>query len=53
VSQPLGPTRTVAAKTEAQVDLFPEKIVSFPADIGKNLGPSSIFESKNKVVLLT
>ncbi|XP_030538860.1 uncharacterized protein LOC115746991 isoform X3 [Rhodamnia argentea] len=43
VSQPLAPIGTPAAKTEAQAE-------SLPADIGKNLGPGSIFESKNKAM---
>lgn len=48
-SQPLAPW-TLAAKSEAQGDSVPQNIMSLPADIGKNLGPGSIFESKNKVM---
>ncbi|XP_030451968.1 uncharacterized protein LOC115673859 isoform X1 [Syzygium oleosum] len=50
VSQPLAPIGTPAAKTETQADSVPQKIMSLSADIGKNLGPGSIFESKNKVM---
>ncbi|KAF8023152.1 hypothetical protein BT93_F0600 [Corymbia citriodora subsp. variegata] len=50
VSQPLAPIGTPAAKSEAQADSVPQKIMTLPADIGKNLGPGSIFEGKNKVM---